>query len=155
MKFFFFFLGKTREKYLDQGFQDYTKRLRRFADVQPVVLKERHLANADDERIKLNECDLLLERSANCELRIALDPRGRALDSLELAQEISAWEERGVRAIALLIGGHLGLHPKALEAADFVLSLSRMTFTHEMTRLILIEQLYRACTIRAGHKYHK
>ena len=86
---------------------------------------------------------------------MALDPAGRTPDSAELAALLTAWEDRGAHTICFLIGGHLGLHHSVLARADLTLSLSRLTFTHELTRLILLEQLYRACTIRAGHNYHK
>jgi 23S rRNA (pseudouridine1915-N3)-methyltransferase len=68
---------------------------------------------------------------------------------------LTQWERQGIGTVCFLIGGHLGLHRSVLDRAEQALSLSRLTFTHEMTRLILLEQLYRACTIKAGHKYHK
>ena len=86
---------------------------------------------------------------------MVLDPAGRTPDSEELAALLTGWEDRGLHTLCFLIGGHLGLHQSVLARADLTLSLSRLTFTHEMTRLILLEQLYRACTIRAGLHYHK
>jgi 23S rRNA (pseudouridine1915-N3)-methyltransferase len=77
------------------------------------------------------------------------------MDSLDLAAQVESWAMQGQKKITFIIGGPLGLSPAILTNADLILSLSPMTFTHEMTRLLLLEQLYRACTIRAGEKYHK
>ena len=77
------------------------------------------------------------------------------MDSPTLAKQIERWEMQGLKKISFVIGGPLGLSAAILKKADFILSLSPMTFTHDMTRLLLLEQLYRACTIKAGEKYHK
>lgn len=119
------------------------------------MLKERHSHKDADEVVKMHDAALLLEHAAPAGLRVALDPTGNTLNSEEFAALLTAWENRGVSTVCFFIGGHLGLHQTVLERADMTLSLSRLTFTHEMSRLILIEQLYRACTIKAGHKYHK
>ncbi len=155
MKFLIPFLGKTREPYLDAGIRDYANRLSRFAPVEIPVLKERYSRKDPDEVVKLHDAQLLLEQMGSAGLCIALDPTGKTLDSEELAGLLMGWENQGVATSCFLIGGHLGLHRTVLERADLILSLSRLTFTHEMTRLILLEQLYRACTIKAGHNYHK
>ena len=119
------------------------------------MLKERHSRKEPDEVVKANDAALLLELTAAASLVVALDPAGRTPDSEELASLLTGWEDRGAHTVCFLIGGHLGLHRSVLARADLVLSLSRLTFTHELTRLVLLEQLYRACTIRAGHRYHK
>ena len=79
---------------------------------------------------------------------------GRAV-SIALAKQIGRWEMQGLKEISFVIGGPLGLSKTILKKADLLLSLSPMTFTHDMTRLLLLEQLYRAYTIKAGEKYHK
>ena len=155
MKFRIPFLGKTRKSYLDVGIRDYAGRLSRFAAVELPVLKERHSHKDPDEVIKSHDAALLLEQAGDAGLRIALDPAGKLPSSEELAHLLTGWEDRGISTVCFFIGGHLGLHHSVLERADMILSLSPLTFTHEMTRLILLEQLYRACTIKAGHKYHK
>jgi 23S rRNA (pseudouridine1915-N3)-methyltransferase len=119
------------------------------------VLKERHSLKQPDEVVKLNDSVLLLEHGGAAGLRVALDPTGQSASSEELAALLTTWENQSVGTVCFLIGGHLGLHRSVLQQADMVLSLSRLTFTHEMTRLLLVEQLYRACTIKAGHRYHK
>ena len=155
MKFLIPFVGKTKESYLDAGIRDYAGRLGRFAEVDLPVLRERHGRKDADEVVKAAEAVLLLEQAASAGYRVALDPGGKSSDSEELASLLTQWERQGIGTVCFLIGGHLGLHRSVLDRAEQALSLSRLTFTHEMTRLILLEQLYRACTIKAGHKYHK
>ncbi|MFZ5774591.1 MAG: 23S rRNA (pseudouridine(1915)-N(3))-methyltransferase RlmH, partial [Thermodesulfobacteriota bacterium] len=87
--------------------------------------------------------------------KVALAPDGRQFASEELAALLGRWGDQGVREVAFLIGGPCGLPARLVREADLALSLSRMTFTHEMARLLLLEQLYRAFSIRAGSGYHK
>ena len=155
MKFLVPLLGKTREAYLEVGIRDYAGRLGRFGVVELPILRERHGRKDPEEVVKLTEAGLLLERAGSAGVRVALDLSGVSPDSEELAALLIGWENRGIGTVCFLIGGHLGLHRSVLEQADMILSLSRLTFTHEMTRMILLEQLYRACTIKAGHRYHK
>ncbi len=155
MKFVFLFPGKTRSRYLDDGIRDYATRLQRYVPVEMVFLREKHSRNDSDRIIIRKEAEQLLSCSRRAPFRVALDPGGLQPDSEELAAMMQKWEDRSLPAIYFLTGGHLGLDRSVLREADQVLSLSRLTFTHEMTRLILMEQLYRACTIRAGHNYHK
>ena len=155
MRFVFLFLGKTREKYLDQAISDYAERLRRYVPVEIKVLKEKHAKNDSASVILAREAELLLGRAAKSSSLIALDPSGKEQTSEELALALESWENRGLQTITFLIGGYLGLDQRVRERADLTWSLSRLTFTHEMTRFILLEQLYRACSIKAGHNYHK
>ncbi len=154
MKFEILFLGKTREKYLEQGIRDYAERLRRYIPLEIKTIKLKHGRNDSDQVIMKKEADLLLDRTATGYL-VALDPAGHEQRSEEMASAITGWENRGLQTITFLIGGHLGLADKVLKRADLNWSLSRLTFTHEMSRFILLEQLYRACSIKAGHNYHK
>ena len=156
MRYEFLFLGKTREKYLELGILDFHKRLSRYVEIDIRVLKEKKAGEGQPEsKLKEQEGNLLLSRISPGALVVALDPGGRMLASEELAAQLAQWETAGRRIISFVIGGHLGLPPEVLSRADFVLSLSLMTFTHEMTRLFLFEQLYRARTILAGTGYHK
>ncbi len=155
MRFVFLFLGKTREKYLDQAISDYAERLRRYVPVEIKVLKEKNAKNDSDAVIMAREAKLLLSRTDDSSFTVALDPPGREQTSEELAHTLENWENCGLQTITFLIGGYLGLEQRVLDRADLTWSLSRLTFTHEMTRFILLEQLYRACSIKAGHNYHK
>lgn len=154
MKFVFLFLGRTGEKYLDAGIRDYAARLGRFGQVEITVLKEKAAKSLPPDQFRQQEARQLLERCAGASCIVALDAGGRELDSPGLAELLTGLEEAGHRDVYFLIGGHLGLHADVLCRANLVLSLSRLTFTHEMTRLILLEQLYRACMIKSGRSYH-
>lgn len=155
MKFIFLFLGKTRERYLDAAISDFVGRLDRYVETDIAILKERYSHNDPDEVVRRAGGDTLLSACGNKGLKVALDLSGKQFDSPGVASLIRKWQERGQRDIYFLIGGHLGLSRTVVQQADFVWCLSRLTFTHEMTRMILLEQLYRACTINAGGRYHK
>ena len=154
MKFLIPFLGKTKESYLEQGIRDYAERLGRYVPVDIKVLKEPG-KHEPDAVLMAREADLLLAQAAGSALTVALDPTGRQHSSEELAVLLRDWEDRGLHTICFLIGGHLGLDERVRRQAGQLWSLSRLTFTHEMSRFILLEQIYRACSIKAGHKYHK
>jgi len=154
MKFVFLFLGKTKEHFLSDGIKEYADRLQRFVSVEIVHIKEKHSKKAAEKLVRKNDSSLLLLHSRTGSHRVALDPKGKELDSEQLATILSQWENSGIQTVTFFIGGHLGLDEDILKQAHLVLSLSRLTFTHEMARLILLEQLYRACSIKAGHKYH-
>ena len=153
MKFLIPLLGKTRSPWIEAGIRDYAERLRRYAELEMPVLKERHTPSAPPERTMLLQAEELLRCCAGAPLLVALEPEGRSATSEELAELLERWEGQG-RGAAFLVGGHFGLHESVSSRAQFSLSLSKMTFTHELSRLILVEQLYRACAIRAGHPYH-
>ncbi len=155
MRFEFLFLGKTKEAYLAAGIADYAKRLAHYIGADIKVLKEKRAAKGEPENKLIDKESTILRQNVHGDYIVCLDRSGRQLDSLELAAQLGAWEMQGLKKITFIIGGPLGLSPDILQKADFVLSLSPMTFTHEITRLLLLEQLYRACTIRAGEKYHK
>lgn len=154
MRFIVPFLGKTREKYLDAAIQDYAGRLGRYVTMEIPVLKTGSPKNIPDEVYKRQESELLLARISTPSLIVALDAGGREMDSEGLADLIQGWENRGMQTVYFFVGGHLGLHEDVLRRSELVFSLSRLTFTHEMSRFILLEQLYRAWTIKAGHNYH-
>jgi 23S rRNA (pseudouridine1915-N3)-methyltransferase len=154
MKFILPFLGKTKESYLEQGIRDYAERLGRYLSLELKVLKEPG-KNEPAAVLMAREADLLLAQAASASLTVALDPAGREFSSEELAAALEKWESRGLQTVCFLIGSHLGLDSRVRQQAGLLWSLSRLTFTHEMSRFILLEQLYRACSIKAGHKYHK
>ncbi|MFA6498208.1 MAG: 23S rRNA (pseudouridine(1915)-N(3))-methyltransferase RlmH [Desulfurivibrionaceae bacterium] len=159
MKIILPFLGKTKEQYLAAGIDDYAGRLRRYAQLDLPVLKEKKNATKEDTaRQQSEEAQILLgslPQLGGATKVVALAPAGQQLSSEDLADLLCRWEDQGVREIAFLIGGPTGLAPELVQKADYVLSLSRMTFTHEMARLLVLEQLYRAFSIKAGTGYHK
>lgn len=148
-------LNKTKDSYLQQGVADYLQRLRRYAPVELIEIKLRNLSSRSDSEIKAQESALLDRRAAEGSYRIALDSRGQQYSSEKFATLLTELENRAIKRVSFIIGGPLGLAVEQLQRADQVLSLSALTFTHDMTRLILLEQIYRAYTIKAGTSYHK
>ncbi len=148
------FLGQTSEGYLEKGIADFQKRLERYCQVRVKVVKERKGRMADQVRIDTEGRDLL-EQIEPKSLVVALDRTGRQLGSEAFAALFKQWQDQNRRTATFIVGGSLGLSQEVLAAADLALSLSMMTFTHEMARLLLLEQVYRAFTILAGTKYHK
>lgn len=149
------FLGKTKDSFLSRGIDEYFSRLKHYVQVSIKILKVKGAGNSNDSVLKEQEGKVLLGNISAGAFKVVLDPRGGQYTSEEVAQLLDRWEQQGVKKINFIIGGALGLSDAVLREADLVLSLSKMTFTHDMTRLFLLEQLYRAYTIKAGEKYHK
>lgn len=148
-------LGRTKEPYLQQGISDYTNRLRRFNPLDLIEIKAKKLSSRSDSEVKAIESGQLDSNVKEGSYRVVLDNRGQQFNSEEFAAFLSELEMRSIQTVSFIIGGPLGLADEQLEKADTILSLSKMTYTHDLTRLILLEQLYRAYTIKAGSRYHK
>jgi 23S rRNA (pseudouridine1915-N3)-methyltransferase len=155
MKLELMFLGKTKDSYLSEGITEYYSRLTHYVSVSLKTLKVRSKAQRNDAITREEEGKLLLAHVPAGAFKIVLDSRGRQFTSEELADLVDRWEQQGVKQVSFLIGGASGHSSEVIQEADLLLSLSKMTFTHDMTRLFLLEQLYRAFTIKAGEKYHK
>lgn len=132
---------------------EYEKRLQAFAKLENTVLQASK--HDDRSRVQKEESDLFLQKLNKDARIIALDERGKEMSTEEFAELLRKERDFGAGHIQFLIGGSHGLHPAVLAAAQEQLALSKMTFTHEMVRVFLKEQLYRAFTILAGKKYHK
>lgn len=148
-------LNKTKESYLQEGIRDYQTRLKRFNPIELVEIKVKKLSTRSDSEIKNFESTLIDKRASEGSYRIVLDSRGQQLSSKKFASFLADLEQKSVQTASFIIGGPLGLADEQLRKADYILSLSSMTYTHDMTRLILLEQIYRAFTIKAGTRYHK
>ena len=155
MKIELLFLGKTKDSYIEKGIQDFSRRLSHYTGVDLTTIKVKSQKGKSDEEVKRYESSLLEEYIRPGDHRIVLDSRGTSMSSEVFSQKISSLEQRGVKRACVIIGGPLGVAEDQLEKADMILSLSKMTFTHDMVRLFILEQLYRAYTIKAGEKYHK
>lgn len=139
LKFKIFSVGKTKESWLEAAFQEYTKRLKPYAQIECFWAKD----NAQ-----------LTEWVEKEPLLICLDPKGAVLTSESFSSLIAnRWEKGGAR-LSFVIGGAEGL-PQKLRDKEELISLSSLTFTHQITRLVLIEQIYRAIEIQRGSLYHK
>jgi 23S rRNA (pseudouridine1915-N3)-methyltransferase len=152
-------MGKVREPYLTDGISDYLKRLRPFANLEIVDLPDEKVPDraSDAEIRKLTEKEgLRMLNAVNPDDSvIALDVSGTEWSSIDLARYIGERELSVQGDIVFCIGGSLGLSDAVIRRAGIRLSLSRMTFTHQMVRLILLEQIYRAFMIHSGRPYHR
>ena len=152
-------IGKLKEKYWTDAIKEYSKRLSRFCTLDIVELKESLLpANAsaaDEEKVKSEEGKEILKAIRDGAYVITLEIRGKALSSEELAAKIDDLGLTGRSNVAFVIGGSLGLSPEVSKRADFKLSFSKMTFPHQMMRVILLEQIYRSFKINRHETYHK
>jgi 23S rRNA (pseudouridine1915-N3)-methyltransferase len=155
MKLDLLLLGKTKDAYIEQGIQEYSGRLKHYTSINLTTLKVKKKKGWTDEQARQEEGRVLLGSVPPAAVKIVLDSGGKQITSEELAALISKWEQEGRKQASFLIGGPTGHSKEVLQQADCLLSLSRMTFTHDMVRLFLLEQLYRAYTIKAGEKYHK
>lgn len=156
MKCKFIVVDKTRASFLKEGESFYLDRIKRYAqtewfEVKPVKIKK----GVAEEKIKGMETRAIFQKIGPGDYLIALDRSGRQHDSEGLAKRLKALSVGVSGSVCFTIGGPIGLSREILEKADLVLSLSKMTLTHEMSRLILLEQVYRAFTIIKGEKYHK
>jgi 23S rRNA (pseudouridine1915-N3)-methyltransferase len=154
MKHELLFLGKIKNRFIAEGVQEYAARLRHYTVLAITVLKEKGRAKEAPSTVEAEGHQLLRAVPAGA-LLVVLDARGQQFTSETFASQIDAWEMQGVKQVCYLIGGPEGHAAAVHRAANLLLSLSPMTFTHDMTRLLLVEQLYRAYTIKAGEKYHK
>lgn len=151
-------VGKLREKYWADAAAEYEKRLTRFSRVEIIELPDlpepQNASDADRARIMDKEGEALLSRIKTADYVIALCIDAPQLRSEALAKLLRDKEDSG-RRVAFVIGGSLGLSPAVQARADARLSMSQMTFPHQLARVMLLEQLYRARKINAGEKYHK
>ena len=149
-------VDRTRSGFLREGESFYLRRLRRYIRAEWEQVKPARIVKGKrDEEILNVEGELISRRISPKDYVVALDRAGEALDSEELARWLELLSRRASGGVSFLIGGPLGLSKSLLDRAQRVLSLSRLTLTHEMSRLLLLEQLYRAMTILKGKKYHK
>ena len=155
MKIELLFLGKTKDSYIAQGIKEYSGRLKHYTRLNLATLKVKTKKGRTEAQERYEEGRVLLAALSPATVKVVLDSSGKQVSSEDLADLISRWEQEGRKQASFLIGGPTGHSQDVLDQADFLLSLSRMTFTHDMVRLFLLEQLYRAYTIKAGEKYHK
>lgn len=152
-------VGRVRERYIRDGIAEYAKRLRRYGGIEIVEAREEpapeSLSPKEMERVKAREAESLLKLVRPDAYRIALAIEGDRPGSEELAEHIRKLEIDGHSRMDCIIGGSLGLGAAVLDSADMRLSFSPMTFPHQLMRLILLEQLYRAAKINRGETYHK
>ena len=152
-------VGKLKEKYLKLAIDEYAKRLGRYCKLDIIELDDEkapeNLSDKEMEMIKDKEGKKILAKIKDTSYVIALAIDGKSLSSEELADTINKLGIRGISNITFVIGGSLGLSDEVLSRADYKLSFSKMTFPHQLMRLILLEQIYRSYRINNGEPYHK
>lgn len=150
--------GKIKEKYLTDGIKEFLKRLTPYANVKIIEISEERMPDAPSDAEKTavlaREGERLLKQVPAGSRLIVLDVAGKSISSEELSAHIDKLGVQGTSHLTFLIGGAFGLSDQVRRMADERISFSRMTFTHQMIRLLLVEQIYRAFKISRGEKYH-
>ncbi len=156
MELILLFVGKTREKFLANGIDYYLGKLNHYVKARTKIIKPEPIKETSNPSVVVaRESERIIKAIKNDGLLVVLDREGEETDSVGLARLVLKLQRGGHRRIFFVIGGPLGVSGELKKRAHHVLSLSKLTFTHEMARLILLEQLYRAFTIIRGEKYHK
>lgn len=152
-------VGKLKEKYLKQGIEEYTKRLGPYAKIDVIEVPDEkapeNLSETEMSQVKKAEGERILSKISPDAHVIALAINGKMKTSEQLAHDLDQLATYGKSKVAFVIGGSLGLSDEVLQRANDTLSFSKMTFPHQLMRLILVEQVYRAFKINRGEPYHK
>jgi len=152
-------IGKLKEKYWTAAIDEYSKRLKGYCSLDIIELKEARLPDkagpAEELAVKEAEGEEILKRIKDNQYVITLEVKGKMLSSEKLAEKINALGLEGNSNVVFVIGGSLGLSAAVSQRANFKLSFSEMTFPHQMMRVILLEQVYRAFKINRNEAYHK
>jgi 23S rRNA (pseudouridine1915-N3)-methyltransferase len=149
-------VGKNAESFVRDACEDYAARIRRYIDLTlTVVPEERIAAPGKKEFILRQEGRRIRGKIPPSALRVILDEKGKSFTSEELARQIEKWSDSGLRELVFILGGAYGMEENLKREAEFRLSLSSMTLTHGMARMVLLEQVYRAFTLIRKEPYHK
>jgi 23S rRNA (pseudouridine1915-N3)-methyltransferase len=154
MKITIIFTGKTKEKYIEAGMREYLKRLRHFIPVELLTIPDiKSSRGLTQKEYMEKEAEAIMRKIPERSVIILLDERGQQFDSIELSRY---FEKKSLesRDLCFIVGGPYGFGEDIYSKADDKISLSRLTFSHQMVRLIFVEQLYRSFTILRGHPYH-
>lgn len=154
MKTILLLVGKTQNKNFQAGISDYSERITHYMPFEIKVIPElKNTRNLNEEQQKVREGELILKELQPADTVVLMDEHGKELRSIELALWLQG-KQNISRRLVFVIGGPYGFSPDVYARANEQLSLSKMTFSHQMVRLIMVEQLYRACTIIKGEPYH-
>ena len=155
MKISFWSLGKEHDDYVKAGINDFTRRISKYYKVEWKILPTpKNASNWGEKELKKKEGEQILNLIQPEDFLVALDERGKQLSSEKLAAFIQQRANESCRQLIFLIGGAFGLDEAVLKRSNFTWSLSDLVFPHQLVRLILSEQIYRACTILRNEKYH-
>ena len=152
-------VGKLKEKYLKDGIAEYSKRISRFAAVEMIELADEktpdRASDTENEKILDLEGNRILSKIGDREFVVVLAIEGKTLSSEEFSKQLEQASINGYSTLTFVIGGSLGLSPQVKNRANLSLSFGRLTLPHQLMRLVLVEQIYRAFTIQQGSPYHK
>jgi len=146
--------GKIKEKWLTAGIDEYRKRLSRYCSVEITEVQDSPDTIPEDKALS-KEGDLILSKIRDGEVVWVMDLHGKLMSSEEISEALVSDMEKGGSSITVVIGGSNGLDPRVVSRAERRICLGNITLTHQMTRLILLEQIYRGFKIASGEKYHK
>ena len=154
MKTILILVGKTVNKHFIAGIEDYSERISHYMPFEIVTIPElRNTKNISEEQQKISEGDLILRQIQPSDTVVLLDEHGKEFRSIEYARWLQQ-KQQTARRLVFIIGGPYGFSDAVYSRSNEKISLSKMTFSHQMVRLIFTEQLYRACTIIKGEPYH-
>jgi 23S rRNA (pseudouridine1915-N3)-methyltransferase len=154
MKITILAIGKKHDPKIEESISDYSKRLGRYVKLEWRLLDIKLPPSANGDKIRTLESNVIRKELNQSDTSILLDERGNSLTSPEFANTIQGFMNSGLQNIVFIIGGAYGVDDDLFNHVDFRLSLSKLVFPHQLVRLILLEQIYRAHTILAGEKYH-
>lgn len=159
MKITIIAVGKLKEKYLKQGIQEYMKRLSAYANMEIIEVPDEkapeNMSEAEQEEVKRKEGEKILSKIPRDAYIISLEIKGQMITSEKFAEKLEQLMIHGKSKIVFVIGGSLGLSEEVRQQSYYALSFSKMTFPHQLMRLVLVEQVYRGFRILKGEPYHK
>ncbi len=155
MKIVFWSIGKVNEPYIKTGVEDFTRRISRYFNVEwKIIPVPKNAATLSEIDLKKKEGEIITGLLTKDDYLVALDERGKQISSEGLANFLQVRANESTKQVIFLIGGAYGIDKVVIKRADFTWSLSQLVFPHQLVRLILAEQVYRACTILRNEKYH-
>jgi 23S rRNA (pseudouridine1915-N3)-methyltransferase len=155
MKIRFWSIGKSHEKYIKEGVEDFTGRISRYYKVEwTIIPPPKNAGLLSEADLKKQEGEIILQWLSDDDYLVLLDERGKNISSEELSGLLQQRANESTKSVVFLVGGAFGVDDKVIKRANFTWSLSKLVFPHMLVRLILAEQVYRACTILRNEKYH-
>jgi 23S rRNA (pseudouridine1915-N3)-methyltransferase len=155
VKIYFWSIGKMHEAYVKPGIEIFTKRISHYYSIEwKLIPSVKNASTRSSIDLKKNEADIILNLLTPNDVLIVLDEKGKQFTSEQLAEFIQLNADKSVKNLIFLIGGAFGVDEKIIKRANYIWSLSQLVFPHQLVRLILAEQIYRACSINRNEKYH-
>jgi len=155
VKIHFWSVGKAHESYVKEGIEIFTKRISHYYTVEwKLIPSIKNPTGLSMQELKKGESEIILNLLKADDILVVLDEKGKQLTSEQLAELLQANANKSTKNMVFLVGGAFGVDPKIIKRANYVWSLSQLVFPHQLVRLILAEQVYRACTILRNEKYH-